>query len=76
MLLNVRVKEKPDLRADAAIGPVVAEAERELSGRGRVVLRYSGTEPVARVMVEADDDVLVRGVAERVASAIRARLGS
>jgi len=40
------------------------------------VLRYSGTEPVARVMVEADDDVLVRGVAERVASAIRARLGS
>ena len=76
VLLNVRVKEKPDLRADAAIGPVVREAERELAGRGRVVLRYSGTEPLARVMVEADDEVLVRRTAEAIAAAIRERIGS
>jgi phosphoglucosamine mutase len=76
VLLNVRVREKPDLRADAAIGPVVREAERELAGRGRVVLRYSGTEPLARVMVEADDGKLVRRTAEGIAAAIRERLGA
>ena len=76
VLLNVRVREKPDLRADAAIGPVVQEAERELAGRGRVVLRYSGTEPLARVMVEADDGKLVRRTAEGIAAAIRERLGA
>jgi phosphoglucosamine mutase len=75
LLINVRVTDKPDLRAHPAIGPVVAAAERELDGRGRVVLRYSGTERLARVMVEADDDALVRNTAERVASVIRQHLG-
>ena len=75
-LINVRVKEKPDLRAHPQIGPVVSQAERELDGRGRVVLRYSGTEPLARVMVEADDENLVSGVAERLAGAIRERIGA
>ena len=76
MLINVRVSEKPDLRAHPEIGPVVAEAERALSGRGRVVLRYSGTESLARVMVEADDDTLVKSTAERVATIIREHLGT
>jgi phosphoglucosamine mutase len=75
LLINVRVSDKPDLRAHPAIGPVVVAAERDVEGRGRVVLRYSGTEPLARVMVEADDDVLVRTTAERVASVIRQHLG-
>jgi phosphoglucosamine mutase len=75
VLVNVRVREKPDLRADAAIGPVVREAEAQLAGRGRVVLRYSGTEPLARVMVEADDGDLVARTAEGIASAIRQRIG-
>ncbi|HJQ99850.1 MAG TPA: phosphoglucosamine mutase [Candidatus Polarisedimenticolaceae bacterium] len=75
-LINVRVKEKPDLRAHPQIGPVVSQAESELAGRGRVVLRYSGTEPLARVMVEADDEKLVSGVAERLAGAIRERIGA
>jgi phosphoglucosamine mutase len=75
-LINVRVKEKPDLRAHPQIGPVVIQAESELSGRGRVVLRYSGTEPLARVMVEADDEKLVTGIAERLASTIRERIGA
>ena len=75
VLVNVRVREKPDLRAHAAVGPVVAEAEREIEGRGRVVLRYSGTEPLARVMVEADDGDLVRALADRLAGAIRTAIG-
>jgi phosphoglucosamine mutase len=75
LLINVRVNDKPDLRAHPAIGPVVDAAERDVFGRGRVVLRYSGTESLARVMVEADDDTLVRQTAERVASAIREHLG-
>jgi phosphoglucosamine mutase len=75
LLINVRVSDKPDLRAHPAIGPVVAAAEAAIEGRGRVVLRYSGTESLARVMVEADDDALVRTTAERVASVIREHLG-
>jgi len=76
LLINVRVNEKPDLRAHPEIGPVVVAAEAAIAGRGRVVLRYSGTESLARVMVEADDDVLVRRTAERVASVIRQHLGA
>ncbi len=76
MLINVKVSEKPDLRAHPEIGPVVAEAERAIEGRGRVVVRYSGTESLARVMVEADDDTLVKNTAERVATIIREHLGT
>jgi phosphoglucosamine mutase len=75
LLLNVRVTSKPDLRAHPAIGPVVAEVERAIDGRGRVVLRYSGTEGLARVMVEADDETLVRDSAERISAVIREHLG-
>jgi phosphoglucosamine mutase len=74
--INVRVGEKPDLRAHAAVGPVVREVEGRLQGKGRVVLRYSGTEPVARVMLEGRDAELVRSEAERLAAAIRRELGA
>ena len=75
VLLNVRVREKPDLRAHPIIGPVVADAERTLSSEGRIVLRYSGTEPVARVMVEGADSAVVNREAERLVAVIRAELG-
>jgi phosphoglucosamine mutase len=74
LLVNVRVTNKPDLRTHPAIGPVVAAVEREIGDRGRVVLRYSGTEGLARVMVEADDDALVRDSAERISAVIREHL--
>jgi len=76
LLLNVRVREKPDLRLHPTIGPVVAEVEQALAGRGRVVLRYSGTEPLARVMVEGRGAALVREQAERLADVIRKQIGS
>lgn len=74
-LINVRVGEKPDLRMHPKIGPVVQEIEQALDGTGRVVLRYSGTEPVARVMVEGADDTAVRNHAQRLVQVIGEELG-
>jgi len=76
VLLNVRVRTKPDLLRHARIGPVVERLERELGSAGRVVLRYSGTEPVARVMVEGEDEQLVRRHADQLAGLIRQELGA
>ena len=49
-LVNVEVRDKPDLRAHPVIGPQVAASEQALAEHGRVVLRYSGTERLARVI--------------------------
>ncbi len=76
VLLNVRVSEKPDLRRHPVIGPVVKEVEDAMAGMGRVVLRYSGTEPLARVMVEGRDGDAVRRHAKRLVDVIRQELGS
>jgi phosphoglucosamine mutase len=76
LLINVRVREKPDLRNHPIIGPTVEETERALEGNGRVVLRYSGTEPLTRVMVEGRDPDAVRYHAEQLADIIRRELGS
>jgi phosphoglucosamine mutase len=74
--LGVRVRERPDLRAHPAVGPTLAAIESALADRGRVVLRYSGTEPVARVMVEGLDQDEVLRHAERLAQVIREELGA
>ncbi len=76
LLINVRVHEKPDLRIHPVIGPAVQEAERALKGTGRVVLRYSGTEPLTRVMVEGRDPDAVRYHAKRLAGIIKRELGN
>lgn len=75
ILLNVRVKHKPDLRKHPVIGAAVASVEDAMNGLGRVVLRYSGTEPVARVMVEGNDAERVRREAEYLVEIIRRELG-
>jgi phosphoglucosamine mutase len=75
ILINVQVSEKPDLRAHEIIGPVVEGVESELAGTGRVVLRYSGTEPLVRVMLEGKNPDQVRKQAERLAGVIRDELG-
>jgi phosphoglucosamine mutase len=49
---------------------VIADAERELEGNGRLVIRPSGTEPVIRVMAEGDDAKQVRAIVERICSAV------
>lgn len=74
-LLNVRVGCRPDLRSHPVIGAALARTEQALAGRGRVVLRYSGTEPVVRVMVEGADPAEVEQRARDLAEIVRREIG-
>jgi phosphoglucosamine mutase len=76
VLLNVRVAEKRPLEGLPAVRESVARVEKALDGRGRVLIRYSGTEPKARVMVEGEDEARVRDWAEEIAGALRRALDS
>jgi len=73
VLRAVRLEARPPVMADLMdrLAPVVAQAEEELGARGRVLLRPSGTEPVIRVMVEADVETVAAEIAERLVSAVR-----
>ena len=75
-IVNVRVKAKPPLDTLASVSRELAEANKALGKSGRVVLRYSGTEPLARVMVEAERDEDVRHWTESLATAVRTAIGS
>lgn len=75
-ILNVKVRSKPPLESLPDVSQVLDDATRALGDSGRVVLRYSGTEPKARVMVEAEHAEDVQHWAERLASAVRAALGA
>src|SRR5207253_7695442 len=72
---NVRVREKIPFAQVPEIQRAIEAAERELDGNGRVVVRYSGTEALARVMVEAESDPRMRALASGIASAIHRTLG-
>lgn len=72
VLVNVRYTAgSSDPLQNAEVQKVTAEVERELAGRGRVLLRKSGTEPLIRVMVEGEDEALVTGLANRIADAVK-----
>ena len=75
VILNVRVREKRPIDTLPAVVTTIRAAEEELGGTGRVVIRYSGTEALARVMIEAEDEVRMRHHAETIAAAFRAELG-
>ncbi|MCL2905726.1 phosphoglucosamine mutase [Shewanella fodinae] len=70
VLVNVRFEGTKDPLQAAAVKFAVAEVERALGERGRVLLRKSGTEPLIRVMVEGDDEALVKQYAEQIATAV------
>jgi len=76
VLINVPVREKPDLGSVPAVREAVAAAERELKGDGRILLRYSGTESLCRVMVEGMNGDLVQRSADGVAAAVRGAIGT
>lgn len=71
VLVNVRITKSFDLSAHPTIAEACRRVESELKGRGRLLLRPSGTEPVIRVMVEGDDTVAIDALADEVADAIR-----
>jgi phosphoglucosamine mutase len=76
-MINVSVKRRIDLTSSVPIQTALRQAETVLNGRGRVLLRPSGTEPLIRVMVEGEDEVLVKEqaavLATVVADAVEAR---
>ena len=75
-LLNVWVREKPILEHHETIGPAIRRVEQRLAGEGRVLVRYSGTEPLARVMIEGADEETVRSAAQQLAGLIRREIGA
>jgi phosphoglucosamine mutase len=75
VLLNVVVKQKPVLESIPDIDRAIQESERRLNGSGRVVVRYSGTEPVLRIMIEGEKDALINEVAEDLARVVRVHIG-
>jgi phosphoglucosamine mutase len=75
VLVNVRIAEKRPLEALPSLQAAVQKVEKAMDGRGRVLIRYSGTEPKARVMVEGDDEARVREYADAIAHELRRALG-
>jgi phosphoglucosamine mutase len=74
VLLNIRVKEQKDLKSLPAARQAMAEAERRLGPRGRLLVRYSGTEPKLRIMAEGEDQGLIDQVAQELAQALDIQL--
>ncbi|HRB82258.1 MAG TPA: phosphoglucosamine mutase [Nitrospira sp.] len=75
ILLNVQVKHKPDLNQIPDIQQAIKNAETTLNGSGRVLVRYSGTESLLRIMVEGERHSTIREVADHLAEIVRARIG-
>ncbi len=76
VLINIPVREKRDLDQVESVRLVVERVERALAGRGRVYIRFSGTEALARVMVEGQDLAQVESYASDIANAVRSALGT
>jgi phosphoglucosamine mutase len=75
VIVNVKVREKRPLEGIPTVAAAIRAAEVELADSGRVVIRYSGTEALARVMIEAESEPLMRHHADTIAAAIRTELG-
>jgi phosphoglucosamine mutase len=75
ILVNLRVKQKPTLESIPEIDRAIQENNRRLNGSGRVVIRYSGTEPLLRIMVEGEHASVVKEVADDLARVVREHIG-
>lgn len=75
-IVNVKVRSKPPLETLPEVSRALSEAQSALSDHGRVVLRYSGTEKVARVMVEAEHEADVQRFSQSLANALRSSIGA
>ena len=75
VLVNVPVRKKPPLDSIDGLGPRAAALEGQMNGAGRILLRYSGTELLARVMVEGQEQAQIEGIAQELAGIIRRAIG-
>jgi phosphoglucosamine mutase len=75
ILVNVKVRERKDLSSIPEVAKRIAELEKKLDGSGRLLVRYSGTEPKVRVMIEGEDQNEIKALAEGLAEIIREKLG-
>jgi len=75
ILVNVKVRERRDLASLPEIAQRMAEIEKKLDGSGRLLVRYSGTEPKVRVMIEGEDQQEIKALADGLAKIIQEKLG-
>jgi phosphoglucosamine mutase len=75
VLLNVRVREKRDLESVPAVADAMSRVESRLGSEGRLLVRYSGTEPLLRVMIEGREQAAIDAWASEIAAAVREHLG-
>ena len=75
VLVNVRVRQRTALAELPEVSRLIEKAERDLTGEGRVLVRYSGTEPLLRIMIEGPDLEAIQGLADTIAERVRADLG-
>jgi len=75
VLLNVRVREKVDLQTVPDVAAAIKRVEERVDGQGRVLIRYSGTEPLLRVMLEGRDEHEIRTWAQEIVDVVNVNLG-
>ena len=69
------MKEKPPIESLKEVAALVQETESALAGKGRVLLRYSGTEPKVRLLIEGPDEAMINVAADKIATALAAAIG-
>ena len=75
VLVNVRVAEKKDIMTIPAVAGMVRDVEQKLGDEGRILIRYSGTEPLLRIMLEGQDKYRITGWAKEIAEAVETAIG-
>ena len=75
VLINIKVKEKKPLESMPRVWAAISRSQSRLEGNGRILVRYSGTEPVARVMVEGENKNFIESIGTSIAEAIEEEIG-
>jgi phosphoglucosamine mutase len=76
VLMNLRVQQRVDLKTVPAVAAVMADVESRLAGNGRLLVRYSGTEPLLRVMLEGKDQEEIRRWGQEIIDAVKQHVGA
>ena len=72
---NLKVREKPPLDSLPEVAALISQTEAALAGKGRVLLRYSGTEPKVRLLIEGPDEAAMNTAADQIAGALTQAIG-